>query len=397
MARFPSLLRAVGLAVALFTAGGGLPASAYTVGPIAPVTDLFAPMFGNGSDGAVTCSGANTLTRNMNYTTLTAAAGCALKTNGFMVFTWVLDISAAPAGAFQANGIAGNNASGAAGGTGGASAYTGAGGSPVTLPGIGGFNGGTGGTGNATTGTNPTASGSGTNFGAGGTSATGATGGNGVSAGATGGTTLSSWIWATSLPPLNYYQTAFIAYAGGNSNNPLPIAPGAFGGAGGQGGGDGTFLGGGGGGAPGGGGWLAIYARTIVRGSNATAAIFQAKGGIGGNGGAATGGNAGGGGAATGAGGGAVYLCFETLLGSTIANAIDVSGGNGGVGGNGVGTGIGGGGGKGGNSGSVQKYQIGSPGSYSASTFNQAGAVGGAASGVTGGTSGAGATLQVGL
>ena len=109
------------------------------------------------------------------------------------------------------------------------------------------------------------------------------------------------------------------------------LLPGVAGCGGGGGGGDGTNSGGGGGGGGSPGGTIRIFARKINRGTNATAAIFQVKGGAGGGGGNGVAGNAGGGGGGGGGQGGSFLLYHAGLFGTPITAAIDVTGGSGGT------------------------------------------------------------------
>jgi hypothetical protein len=104
---------------------------------------------------------------------------------------------------------------------------------------------------------------------------------------------------------------------------------------------------------------ITLQARVIQRGTNVNTSIVQAQGGAGGNGGVPAGGNCGGGGGGGGAGAGVIYVVTDALLGSSIANALDVTGGNGGGGGNNTGTGTAGDGGYSGGGGVVEVYDCG--------------------------------------
>ena len=305
-------------------------------------------MFGDGSDGALTLSSAlaslNPMTRDWYFTNLTIQAGAQITTNGYRIYvSGTLDLSAAPVGAFLANGVAGGNALGQTAGSSGGGGLNGY----STIPRSAGSNGGGGGNAN-TAGSNASA----TNCATFGTLPTvlanGGTGGAGAAAAGTGGTHSLVCLGPTreifAQLPRVAYNTTLLAYG---------VEPSEIGCGGGGGGGATTTAAGGGGGAGGtGGGLIAIYANTIARGSNSTANIFQANGGVGGNGaagGAGPGTNAGGGGGGGGGAGGSVFLYYTSITGSTITNAIQVNGGNGGAGGA-VGTGgTGGSAGTGGN------------------------------------------------
>ena len=338
-------------------------------------------LFGTGVDGALTLtSGTTSLSKDLHCTSLTISGTGSINTNGWRLFvSGTLDISAAAAGAITSNGTAGGNSSGTVGafGPSGLSMRT-VGASPIT--------GGGGGGGSSTVGTAGTAGGSNT-YGNGGGGGSGGGGGASTNVGGSGGTGGSQTVQI----PLNTPTVSFMPPGIGAS-----IAAGLIGGGGGGGGGDGANSGGGGGAAGSFGGTIALFARVIQRGSNATASIIQAKGGAGGNGGNSAGGNAAGGGGGGGGGGGCIYIVNESLLGSTIANALDVSGGNGGAGGAGAGSGKGGSGGAGGASGSIQVLNLLAP-SFFQSTWNIPGTSGSTSSTTAGGSAGAGSVLKSSL
>ena len=145
------MIRLVFAALALCLAANGAGAQFYQPGAPTPAY-LAAPLFGTGVDGNVTCSGATTLTRDMQYANLTLVSGCAITTNGYRVYVAnLLDLSSAPSGAFQNAGYAPTAASGATGGV--ANGPTGGFPLPWELYTIG-----VGGSGSITTGTNPTQS-----------------------------------------------------------------------------------------------------------------------------------------------------------------------------------------------------------------------------------------------
>lgn len=331
-------------------------------------------LFGDGSDGDVTVSGAVSLTRDMYYNNLTISAGAAMDTNGYRVFVrGTLDLSAAPTAAITNKGGNGN-AGGATGTAGTGGALPGAGSTAATSTNN---PGGAGGTAAGTAGPN----GGGSTGSIGGGSAAGGAGGSGASgAGGAGGASASP---ATVLTQgIRRYMVEWVRSTGGASNAPSFYLLCKTSGGGG-GGGDGT-AGGGGGGSGGQGGVVAIYAYIIARGTNTTTSIIKANGGTGGNGGTPAAGNRGGGGGGAGGPGGCVYICYGSITGSTITNAIEVSGGAGGDGGNGSGTGNGGAGGGSGGGGRIAVMDL-FQGTGS-ETIPTSGVSGGAASGSTGGT-----------
>lgn len=296
---------------------------------------------GAGDDGNVTVSTSVTLTRDMFYNNLTISAGAAINPAGYRIYVaGTLDISAAPAGAFVANGGAGS----------GLTHGTQAGG-----PGTIGGSGNAGSDGSTALGASPANQ-----------TCNGGAGGPGGAGSNTGGlapvATPTIGVFSMNNAPGSYYV----------SGSPV-IIPGGIGGA--AGGGAGAGQSGGGGGA--GGGVIIIIANVIARGSNATVGIFQAKGG---NGGTSPGTlNDGGGG---GGGGGWIMIVFQSRTGSSIANAIDVSGG---AGGTGIASGTGG---SGGSRGGVHLVD------FSAATITKvlSPAAGSAGSGVTGGAGAVGQT-----
>jgi hypothetical protein len=281
-----------------------------------PHRDLRADIWGTGADGAVTAA-TGTLSRNMYYTDLTVPASQVLTCEGYDIYvSGTLDISNASAGSFVWNGGAGVTATTATGAAGGTAAI----GTNIPLgtqaAGVAGGNGSTtnGSAGTAATGRITLNAVSEAAGGSGGAGSSGSGGGVGTAGAAT-------------QAPIPY------SIFGGYTAN--LITSGISGPGGGGGGGNGSTNsggGGGGGGCPG--GTIRIFARKINRGTNATAAIFQAKGGAGGAGanGVAAGGGGGGGGG--GGQGGIVLIYHSGLFGSTITGAIDVTGGAGGNGGN---------------------------------------------------------------
>lgn len=318
-----------------YTAGTGLTLTGTSFAVTPNTYQPLSPIFGSGVDGAVTISGSVTLTKDMNYSSLTINAGAALKTNGFRVrVSGTLTLSSAPAGSIFLNGgIGGNGASSSTGGTAGAQPDA----QWTTVPKAGvGFAGGAG--------TSGAGSSSGitshVNYG-GSLAGQGGAGGAGTSAAGAANRTSNGQSLAYSLDgPQISVGTG--SAAGSNSPHAGALASGGGGGGFTTGG---PAPGGGGGGSSG--GTIYIAASTIDRGSNTTTGIIQSKGGTGGNGGSSA--SSGGGGGGAGGGGGIVMIVYSTITGSTITNAIDVTGGNGGNGGTGVvnagnGAGAGGGG-----------------------------------------------------
>ena len=325
-------------------------------------------LFGTGADGNVTIgSGTTTMTRDMNCNNLTISGTGKLSTAGFRVcVAGTLDISGAGAqaifcnsGAFLGSGpTSGVFAGGVAGGTGVGAAGTQFGGA---LPQAAGGNGGA--------------------------SGVGGSGGSGAGGAAAAQKSLTVQ-YLTPMPLITFPSVS------NSGNGTVNLWAGVGGASGGSGAGDGTNAGGGSQTAGAGGGSLLIYAATIARGSNSTAAVLQAKGGAGLNGNTSAAGNTGGGGGSGGGGGGFVYIVAGQLTGSTITNAIDVSGGTGGTGGGGKGTGAGGAGGASGNGGAASIINLSAATFTQPVTWNTAGNAGSAASGTTGGAGGSVVTVQ---
>ena len=345
-------------------------------------------LFGDGSDGPLTVSGSLSLSHDMYYTNLTIAAGAAITPNGYRIFvSGTLDLSAAPAGAFLANGLAGGNASGQTAGASGGGVinnYSTISRAAGPAGGTGGIVGGAGGAGASAPDTIAVLGAQVTGLGGAGGAGAGAAGGAGT--GTPVGMLAQRMVFdkiptavTTSTPVVSYHQAGMPGSGGGGGGGATGVAVGGGGGAGGT-----------------AGALIAIYANTIARGSNSTANIFQANGGAGGTGaagaGSATGTNSGGGGGGGGGSGGLVLIYYAAITGSAITNAIQVNGGNGGTGGA-VGTGGSGGaagtGGNGAGSGYVLLCNVTTP-AYRI----QDRSTGTAGSGTTGGT---GKTQQVSL
>lgn len=303
------------------------------------------PLFGDGSDGAVSISsGTTTITRNMFYTNLTLSGTGVLDTAGYQVYvSGTLDITAAQAGAITRTPIAGGNASGTTAGAAPAAL------AEITAGGAGqGLVGATGATTNVagTAGTQATKTAA-MLGGYGGASKTAGTGNAGANAGGAGLAKAS--VVASAVTP----TPAPVTFAG------FALAKGGVAGSSGPSGGGASTSNSGAGGASGdGGGVIDIRAKTIARGAGTAVSAIKAIGAAGGNASAGTN-NAGGGSGGGGGGGGFIQIIYQTLTGSTATNAIDVSGGVGGNGAAGSGNGTAGQGADGGDGGRVRVIDIG--------------------------------------
>lgn len=349
---------------------------------------VYAALFGTGSDGALSLSGASTPTRSMHYTTVTLSAGAAFNQNGLPHYVSVLmDSQNAPAGSIVANGNNGN--SGATGNALAPGATTMAAsvffGPPPNTSNVGsGANGGAGATGAGAQGSAPTASG-GTTF-----KDFGGAGGLGGAGGAVGGTAggaqrAAGAISAHPFPPLSimpmYYSPPVTSAAAAD------IGPGGAGGGGGA--GDGASSGGAGGSGGSSGGYIEFWIRALLVGASTAAGFVRANGGNGGNGGSRSSGtNVGGGGGGGGGAGGFIRLIVGSVSGSA-SDAIEAVGGTGGNGGTHRGTGNDGAGGSGGYCGRIVVINLDS----GLTTDTGIVAAGSAASGATGGA-GASATVS---
>lgn len=301
--------------------------------------------FGDGSDGDVTISsGTTTLTRPMQYRTLTISGTGALATAGYAVSCSVeCDFSNAPAGALTPPTSNGN--SGAAAGTGGTGSGIAANFLPVGASALTGGAGSTAGgaqASNATTNTGQMGGGGGAS-GAGGSGASGSGGANRTNI----AIPTTAWPPKYVRGPLDSWIRVTTQLACGNTGQ-----------SGGGGGGDGAVSGGGGGAGGTGGSFVGVWAKSLRRGASTTAGAIRALGGNGGNGGTPASGNSGGGGAGGGAGGGVVYLVVGGLAGATATNMLNATGGTGGTGGAKSGTGTDGTGGTGGNGGLIVVFNL---------------------------------------
>lgn len=372
--------------VAPSTSGNVLTSNGSTWVSSAPVSGTGTLVYGDGSDGDVTCSGGSTLSRDMYYHNLTISAGCALVSNGYLIFvSGTLDLTSAPAGAITFNGANGPNST-STGATNPLSTNTDG---HTIAAGLSGKQGGAGVTGSS--GSGATSTGQNASNG-------GVTGGSGKSGNGTGGSAGSagSGNSPSFTVSLHRYEVTFSVGQTGSTQTMQRIGAGFGGGSSAGGAGDGSNLGGGAGPGGNGGGAVAIYANAISRGGSTTAGCISALGGNGGNGFSPVTGTVGGGGGGAAGGGGWVYIAYGTISGSTGTNAIDVSGGTGGTGGTAPNSGgTGGSGGAGGGGGTVIIYNVGA--GTVTQTNGAAGSSGSANSGLNGGSGGSGNTFKVSL
>jgi hypothetical protein len=330
-------------------------------------------VFGDGSNGAGTITGAISLTEDTYYTDLTISGAGAIDLAGYRLFVnGTLDLSNAGSNAISNNGYVGASSTGATGASNGSPGTFGRGGYGVTTSGYysGGsgsnllYRGGNGGNGaqanlnNAAAGiqtaqaTSPVTGGAGGSGGEGGDSAigTGAVGGAGQA------------IAAGTFVVRTFVQS--LAFLSRTTQNTLgtPTTTNAVGGrhgGGGGGGGSSAVASGGGGGAGGGGGGNTIvYARNIIVGASTASNAIASRGGNGGSGFSVTFNNTAGSGGAGAGGGGYVYLVYGTITGGSFT-FVSANGGTGGNGGNGLGTGTGGQGGQGGSGGRITAICLG--------------------------------------
>lgn len=281
----------------------GAPATASIVGAAGTLTIAAAPVvtastrwnawFGSGVDGVATCDGASavtgmsrsgsvyTLSKNVQFTTLTINGGVTVKTNGLAIAASVALVNN---GEIHNSGTSATNTTGAVGATG--SYYGNGSGGGNSLAAGGNVANGIGGTG-----------------GAGGS----AVGGGGIGGGSAGGVVTNP---AESTGGLWYPGSVISLFTGKHS------AGTTYNGGSGGGGGGGAGIGGGGGGAA---GVTGVHARTIS-GSGLLSCI-------GGNGANSAAGNGGGGG---GGGGGIIYFSTTTLTPLSVWT-VSVAGGNGGA------------------------------------------------------------------
>jgi len=301
-----------------------------------------AELWGSGASSAGPAT-STSFTAPQYFTDWTVPASQVYTFEGFDVFVnGTLDLSAASAGALVFNGGAGGAGSGASAGGAGAAGN----GTNPTLPSS--KAGGAGGAGTTTNGAGGAAAAAGTVYNI--TSAGAASGAGGAGSSGTAGALGAGG--AASQAPIPYGFASGQYY---NSSSAFTIPSAGIGGSGGGGGGGNgaSNSGGGGGGGGASGGCIRIFARKIYRGSNATAGIIQAKGGVGGLGAAGVASGGGGGGGGGGGQGGVVLIYHSGLFGSAITGAIDVTAGSGGNGGALSGAGSNGVGGYAGPSGSV--------------------------------------------
>ena len=342
--------------------------------------DPFAYLFGNGVNGPLTISsGTTSLASSACYTDVTISGTGLISTAASKLFisgTLTFNNTTSTSGVILITMNAGGNGAATTAGT--AAAATSSGAFQTGNAGSSGAAGTAtaGGQAAAPTVVTPSLSGNGGNGGAGGAGSGGAGG-----ASRAGGT-------ATRMKHFDISTTPTRA---GNV-----FCAGGAGGAGGSGGGgNGTTVGAGGGAGGHGGRILMVYARIIQFVGSPVAPLFASDGGVAGNGGTTATANCGGGGGGGGGSGGAVLVVCSQIIGTPPNNWIRAKGSDGGAGGNGNGTGIGGNGGTGGAAGYIYYVCLmrQTTFSYSATSL---GTAGGAASGITGGTAGPGATATIG-
>jgi predicted RecA/RadA family phage recombinase len=312
------------------SAGGRLDALEAQSGSTADLRTI-AELFGDGSDGNLTCSSSTitsgpltsgALTRTAYYQNVTVQSGCQILANGYPLYaSGTADLTAAPAvwlveptPAASANGNAGGYNTNAAGGTATAVAFTA---SDLLLP-----TAGTNGASSANTGQQASGPSAaiwlGYPGGTGGAGGTGSTGGGGASRVPAVHTT-RRWLipWRPISPIAANSVRPASSGAGGGSGGPGPCCWNQ--------------------GSSGGGGGLAGYtlvfhAYELLTGGSTASGMFRATGGAGGNGanGYANDGAGGGGG---GGGGGMIEVAYWSRTGSAVSNAFSSTGGQGGAGG----------------------------------------------------------------
>jgi hypothetical protein len=330
-------------------------------------------IFGDGSNGAGTITGAISLTEDTYYTDLTISGAGAIDLAGYRLFVnGTLDLSNAGSNAISNNGYVGASSTGAIGASNGSAGTFGRGGYGVTTSGYysggsGGnvlYRGGNGGTG-ASANTNNAVAGSQTAQAA--SPVTGGAGGSGgeggdstIGTGAVGGAgqaiAAGTFVVRTFVPNL-----AFLSRTTQNTTGTIATSQavgGRHGGGGGGGGSSAVASGGGGGAGGGGGGNTIVYARNIIVGAGTASDAIASRGGNGGSGFSVTFNNTAGSGGAGAGGGGYVYLVYGTITGGSFT-FVSANGGTGGNGGNGLGTGTGGQGGQGGSGGRITAICLG--------------------------------------
>lgn len=327
-----------------------------------------APIFGDGSDGAVEFDGTTVilgLTPSSSIYTLTRdiylsggssiASGVTIKTAGFRIFcTGALTVDGTIQNNGNVGGDGGDAVADAAGAAGTVASTLSAGSCPAPVASVAGVAGGAGGTGvgpNGTAGVNGTATTASIGAVSGVTpAASGAGGDSGATAGGSAGaagtdgtvTALAATVTGYRSYPFGFFFTS-ISNAGSIAiikGNGTPASPGAAG----AGAGDATNKGGGGGGSGangGNGGYLALAIFDLA--GSGVIRTLGGDGGAGGAGGDGVAGNAGGGGGgAGGCGGTGGFLFLITRKLGDWSGTLSVAGGSGGdlgVGGAGQGTG----------------------------------------------------------
>lgn len=279
--------------------------SSIGVGTLAP------GIVGDGVDGDVVISVNTTLTRDMDYNSLTVNAGITLNPGGFIIFSKTF-VTVNATGLIARNGNVGGNAATSSAGAAGAAVV-----GTTVVGAVAGAAGGAGTTANGASGVSSAAvSGEGGSGGVGGNGGVGS-GGVGGSGGNSGALTI------------RYFRNVQTIWKYTAVGTLMPTGTGGAGGA--AGGGDGTNLGRGGGG-----GGSAAPGIFIISDSLNNLGTIEVLGGNGGNGGGGALGNVGGGAGGGGGGGGKIMILTNTL---TSRGTLNVSGGAAGTGSAGAGTG----------------------------------------------------------
>lgn len=357
-----------------------LDASKITSGYLAPAQGgAGVPFYGDGSDGNLTVSGAQTQSSDSYFNNLTiTGAGNTLDTRNYRIFVaGTLDISGAVLGAIRMTNNGGSAGSGATGGTARTNILQQTMGADGTTG-----NNTAGATGTTGAGTTPAANTDGVatlggNGGGGG--AGGALGAVGAAGRAAGTLTTNRMCFVDT----NIMRGAAL-YTGGLSGQ-----------AGSSGTGDGISAGGGGASGGRGGAVIAIFCNILKRDGTTAAGAIIANGAAGANGGNAVGG--GGGGGSGGGGGGCVYIVYNSLQGSTGTNIIQANGAAGGTGGTGTAGYFGGTGGSGGGGGRIILINASTGVLTEIDGTGTAGSTASAPTGTAGTAGGAGATVQTNL
>jgi len=288
-------------------------------GTIKAITNAGTFYYGDGSDGALSTSGNETLTEDKYYTNLTINTGDVFNPAGYRIF--VNDtLTLSGTGKITRNGNDGGDGNFSTGGDAGATLATG-----YLIGSVAGKAGGTGENGGgATAGSAGTAVVN--SLGSNGTA--GGTGGNATGAGAAGGVGGVATTSNVKLIANWHLETLLDVDANGSTVKYTTSAGAGSGGGAARDNGVGGSMGGGGGGSASGGGLIAVYARTAIIGASA---IIETNGGNGGDGANGYLGTSGGGGGGAGANGGEVVLVYNSLTNDGTLQSLAGSGGSGGT------------------------------------------------------------------